>query len=90
MPKYSQNNSQTSNKQHFVYTLNLEEGRKYIGMTSNPDQRLNSHFNGIGAKWLQKYKIESAKNAERILYYRMKNYYCSDKVRGVDNTLLIE
>jgi len=90
MSKYSQNNSQTSNKQHFLYTFNLETGRKYVGMTSNLDQRLNSHFNGIGAKWLQKYKTESAKNAERILYYGMKNYYGNDKVIGADNTSLIE
>ena len=102
MPRYSQNNSQTSNKQYYVYTLNLEGGRKYVGITSNPNERITNHFNGNGAKWTQKYQpvsvnsinpcksLESAKNAERIVYYRMKNYHGSNNVRGAGNTSSIE
>lgn len=97
MSKYNKNNS-SSSKEHFVYSLNLADGKKYVGYTSNPEKRLSSHFNGNGAKWTQKNlptsinsinqckSLESAKNAERIMYYNMKNYHGSDKVRGAGNT----
>jgi predicted GIY-YIG superfamily endonuclease len=87
-----------ANKQHFVYSLNLANGNKYVGITSNPDKRLNDHFNGNGSKFTQKHQpigvnsinqcksLESAKNAERIIYYNMKNYHGIDKVRGAGNT----
>jgi predicted GIY-YIG superfamily endonuclease len=87
-----------TNKQHFVYSLNLANGNKYVGITSNPDKRLNDHFNGNSYKFTQKHQsigvnsinqcksLESAKNAERIIYYNMKNYHGSNKVRGAGNT----
>ena len=91
-------NKSVSSKQHYVYSLNLENGKKYVGITSNPEKRLSDHFNGNGAKWTQKHQptsvnsinqcnsLESAKNAERIMYYNMKNYHGIDKVRGAGNT----
>lgn len=39
-----------TNKQHYIYTLNLEGEKKYVGITSNPEKRLNDHINGNGAK----------------------------------------
>ena len=99
MPRYQQNKSiPISNKQYSVYTLNLTGGTKYVGITSNPEKRLNDHFNGSGATWTQKHlpvsinwintcsSLQSAKNAERIIYYNMKNYYGIDKVRGAGHT----
>jgi predicted GIY-YIG superfamily endonuclease len=77
---------------------NLENGKKYVGITSNPKKRLTDHFNGNGAQWTQKHQpksvnsinqcksLESAKNAERIMYYNMKNYHGRDQVRGAGNT----
>ena len=97
MSRYNQNKS-TSSKQHYVYSLNLADGNKYIGRTSNPEKRLSDHFNGNGAKWTQAHRptslnsinacksLESAKNAERIMYYNMKNYHGAEKVRGAGNT----
>ena len=87
-----------TNKQHYIYTLNLEGGKKYVGITSNPEKRLNDHFNGNGAKWTQKHaptsvnsimpckSYESAKKAETIVYQNMKNYHGKDMVRGAGNT----
>jgi predicted GIY-YIG superfamily endonuclease len=78
--------------------LNQKGGNKYVGITSNPENRMKQHFNGTGSKWTQKHKpieinsimkcksYESAKKAERIIYYKMKNYHGSDKVRGAGHT----
>ena len=97
MSRYNKHKS-TASKQHYVYSLNLSNWNKYVGITSNPEKRLNDHFNGNGAQWTQKHQavsvnsinpcksLESAKNAERIVYYNMKNYHGSDKVRGAGNT----
>jgi predicted GIY-YIG superfamily endonuclease len=97
MSRYNQNKS-TSSKQYYAYSLNLANGNKYVGITSNPEKRLSDHFSGNGAKWTQVHKptsvnsinpcksLESAKNAERIMYYNMKNYHGSEKVRGAGNT----
>jgi predicted GIY-YIG superfamily endonuclease len=86
----------------YVYTLNLEGGRKYVGMTSNIDRRLEEHFSGNGSKWTQKYSPESisnirkvpsaqyAKKLETIMYTNMKNYHGGDKVRGAGHTSSIE
>jgi len=40
----------------YIYTLQLEEGKYYIGKTSNPDFRIEQHFQSDGAIWTKKYK----------------------------------
>ena len=39
----------------YVYTLELESGKFYVGTTTNPDARLASHFGGNGAAWTATY-----------------------------------
>ena len=82
----------------YVYVLNLEGGNKYVGYTSNPEARINAHFNGTGAKWTQKHEpisvhhmqrvsdVQYAKKLETIIYTNMKNYHGTDKVRGAGHT----
>ena len=41
---------------NYVYTLNLAGGHKYVGTTTQPVQRIGSHFAGAGAKWTQKHQ----------------------------------
>ena len=91
-------NSNNQPKQHKVYTLNLKNGKKYVGFTSNITKRLKQHFNGLGAKWTQKHKpisIQSihnyiskkaAKLNETKIYYKLKKLYGKDNVRGAGNT----
>tara|TARA_R100000084_G_C4547474_1_gene98497 strand:+ start:70 stop:507 length:438 start_codon:yes stop_codon:yes gene_type:complete len=43
---------------HVTYVLLLEEGRIYVGLTTQLNHRLNSHFRGTGAKWTQLYSPE--------------------------------
>ena len=81
-----------------VYSLNLKNGKKYVGMTSNPEKRIGQHFLGNGAKWTQKNKhvsvnhiqkcksLSNAKKAETIVYKKMRDYHGINKVRGAGHT----
>ena len=40
----------------FIYTLQLQEGKYYIGKTNNPQVRLDTHFNSNGSAWTNLYK----------------------------------
>ena len=40
----------------FIYVLQLEKGKFYIGKTANPSFRLDQHFNSAGSNWTKKYK----------------------------------
>ena len=41
---------------NYVYVLELEDERYYIGRTSNFFQRMNEHFGGNGSIYTKKYK----------------------------------
>jgi cellular nucleic acid-binding protein len=40
----------------YIYILQLENDKYYIGRTENPAIRLDAHFNSNGAAWTKKYK----------------------------------
>jgi hypothetical protein len=40
----------------FIYILQLENKKYYIGKTSNPNFRLEQHFNSSSSQWTKKYK----------------------------------
>lgn len=40
----------------FIYILKLESNKYYIGKTTNPNFRLNQHFNSNGCAWTKKYQ----------------------------------
>jgi Zinc knuckle/GIY-YIG catalytic domain len=40
----------------FIYILQLEKGKYYVGKTTNPKFRLESHFNSNGSAWTALYK----------------------------------
>ena len=40
----------------YIYAIKLEKGKYYIGKTSNPQFRLQSHFDSNGSSWTKKYK----------------------------------
>jgi len=43
----------------FIYILQLEKGKYYVGKTSTPTFRLDQHFNSNGSNWTKKYKPQS-------------------------------
>jgi len=40
----------------FIYILELKNNKYYVGKTTNPDFRLEQHFNNSGSQWTKKYK----------------------------------
>jgi len=40
----------------FIYALQLEQGKYYIGKTNNPQFRFENHFNSNGSEWTKIYK----------------------------------
>ena len=40
----------------FIYVLELENKKYYVGKTTNPDFRLEQHKNNSGSQWTKKYK----------------------------------
>ena len=39
----------------YIYALELKQGKYYIGKTSNPNFRIESHFNSEGSGWTKKH-----------------------------------
>ena len=58
-PMYKDRNgefdSKNINETTYIYKLNLEQGKKYIGKTANIQQRMNQHFSGNGSKVTKKF-----------------------------------
>ena len=44
------------NEETYIYKLNLQGNKKYIGKTNNIDRRINQHFSGNGSKVTKKFK----------------------------------
>jgi hypothetical protein len=40
----------------FIYILQLEQGKYYVGKTTNPTIRLTNHYESTGSAWTKKYK----------------------------------
>ena len=82
----------------YVYTLNCQNGRKYVGMTNNVKRRYAQHSGKLsgGAKWTKKYRPTSiasvkrypsrtaARKAEQKQYMAMKRKHGA-YVRGGSN-----
>jgi len=45
-----------TNKMVYIYILKLENGKYYVGKTTNPSFRIERHFNSTGSAWTSKYK----------------------------------
>jgi hypothetical protein len=74
----------------YIYVLELEEGKYYIGKTNNPQFRIQKHFNYNASAWTTKYKpirlikvIPNCDNYDEDKYTRMyMDIYGIDNVRG--------
>ena len=40
----------------FIYILELEQGKYYVGKTTEPNFRINTHFNSNGSVWTSRYR----------------------------------
>ena len=74
----------------YIYVLLLEQGKYYIGKTSNPAFRLESHFKSNGSEFTKKYKpikileiISNCDDYDEDKYTRIyMDRYGIDNVRG--------
>ena len=74
----------------YIYILQLEHGKYYVGKTINPSFRLDSHFNSNGSTWTKLYKpikmvelIPNCDDYDEDKYTRMfMDKYGIDNVRG--------
>lgn len=74
----------------FIYTLELTEGKYYIGKTANPAFRLEQHFQSNGSVWTTKYRplrvieiIPDCDDYDEDKYTRKyMDIYGVDNVRG--------
>ncbi len=48
--------SQNSNSQEIIYTLQLENGKYYVGKSKNISNRILQHFSEQGSSWTKSYK----------------------------------
>jgi predicted GIY-YIG superfamily endonuclease len=85
------------NARGFSYVTNLECGKKYVGMTTKPEQRVYQHLSGNGSAVTRELKPQSitikphyskaeAKAAETSTYFKAKNAHGANNVRGAGNT----
>ncbi len=74
----------------YIYILELEENKYYVGKTDNPDIRFQDHFNSNGSAWTKKYKpikllelIPNCTDYHEDMYTKMyMDKYGIDNVRG--------
>ncbi len=74
----------------FIYILKLQKGKYYVGKTSNPQFRLENHFNSNGSEWTKLYKpiqifelIPDCDDYDEDKYTKMyMDKYGIDNVRG--------
>lgn len=74
----------------FIYILELENGKYYIGRTTNIARRIQEHINQLGSSWTKKYKyvrtIETIKTDDPFDEDKYVKKYMSkygiDNVRG--------
>jgi hypothetical protein len=77
-------------KMVYIYVLQLEHGKYYVGKTSNPNYRIEQHFISGGAAWTTKYKplnvLEIIPNCDEYdedkYTRRYMDKYGIDNVRG--------
>jgi hypothetical protein len=71
----------------YIYVLELENNKYYVGKTKNPKIRLENHFNNNGSMWTKKYKpiriIEVIPNCDDFDEDKYTIKYMS--IKGIDN-----
>jgi hypothetical protein len=74
----------------YIYILELENKKYYVGKTNNPNFRLEQHFSSSGSQWTKKYKpikilelIENCDEYDEDKYTRIyMDRYGINNVRG--------
>ena len=80
-------NLPTTEKMLYIYVLQLEKNKYYIGKTTNPKFRIFDHFNSEGSAWTKKYEPISI-----LEIISTNDHFDEDKItlkymsyKGIDN-----
>ena len=91
-PMYETQNNRVKdiNAPTSIYKLNLENGKKYIGKTTDLDRRMEQHFGGNGAKVTKKFKPQSGEVIDEVPGFfsdDTEQYYTEQNIKkhGYDN-----
>ena len=68
-PMYEKNSSKNINTKTYIYKINCDDGKKYIGKTNNVDRRMKQHANGNGAKVTHKFKPKTYQIIDEVPGY---------------------
>jgi len=82
-PMYKDDSSKNINKTHYIYKLNLEDNKKYIGKTTDADRRMEQHFSGNGSKVTQKFNPIKGKIIDKCPGYfanKIENSHTEDYI----------
>jgi len=66
MYKTKYGDSKDINAPTAIYKMNLVDGKKYIGKTTDVDRRMNQHFTGNGSKVTRKFKPISGEVIDEV------------------------
>ena len=67
----------------YIYLLELDNGKYYVGRTNNISNRIEQHKNNIGSEWTKKYKFISLVDSfETTDPYDEDKYVWKDKEKG--------
>ena len=82
--------SKDINEETDIYKLNLKNGKKYIGKTTDIDRRMDQHFSGNGAKVTKKFKPIDGKVLDSCPGFfadNLENDYTDEYIekKGYDN-----
>jgi len=86
-----------SSAKAYTYVMNLKGGKKYVGMTQNPNARMHAHFSGHGSAVTKQNapksavltphsSVKAAKAAETRVYHAQKAMHGATNVRGAGHT----
>lgn len=67
-----------------LYSLRLEQGCWYVGMSFNPEKRFIKHSKGKGAVWTKQFKPIA------IFEVRTTEFFDQDDVAGLENDMTLE
>ena len=89
MNTYDYDLSNLEDKTEYVYVLECEDNKYYVGYTKHIHRRMSEHFNSSGSSWTKKYKplkiLEISfgdENVERLKTYQVMLKYGWKNVRG--------
>jgi len=74
-------------KMQFIYVLELQQGKYYVGKTNDLSKRMNDHIAGIGAQWTKTYSFVSLAFAKTMTHQFEEDNIVKEWMikKGIDN-----